>query len=255
VTIRQRLAGSLLLLAVFLMGWQWGPGLVGLPVYFVPPLSAVVAEFGRMVTQEQLLHHTLVTAGSVVVGFVGGSAIGMIAGYLLGLSATAEIMLSPYILGLQIAPKVAFAPLFILWFGYTAFPRILVAILITFFPVLVNVLSAVRAVDPDLINLARSLSASRAQVFWKVEFPSSLPSLFAGLRIAATLAVIGVVVGEMSGGNSGLGYLLTYGEGQADTPMVFVSIIMLTLIGIVVYLAVAGAERGLLGWRPTAAGV
>jgi NitT/TauT family transport system permease protein len=247
---RGQLLTSLALFVVFLAGWQWGPGLVGMPIYFVPPFSDVMLAFVRMVAQEQLFHHTLVTALSVVVGFLAGSLIGMVSGYLLGLSVTAEIVLSPYILGLQIAPKVAFAPLFILWFGYTTFPRILVAILITFFPVLVNVLGAVRTVDPDLINLARSLSASRSQVFWKVEFPASMPALFSGLRIAATLAVIGVVVGEMSGGNSGLGYLLTYGEGQADTPMVFVSIILLTIIGIITYLAVVGAERALLNWGP-----
>jgi NitT/TauT family transport system permease protein len=249
VTPRQ-IAASAALLVLFLAAWQWGPALIGMPAFFIPPVSDVVGEFGRMIGQEKLFYHTAVTAASVVVGFVAGSLIGMIAGYALGMSVTAELVLSPYILGLQIAPKVAFAPLFILWFGYNAFPRILVAILITFFPVLVNVLGAVRNVDPDLVNLARSLSASRAQVFWKVEFPASMPALFSGLRIAATLAVIGVVVGEMSGGNSGLGYLLTFGEGQADTAMVFVAIILLTVIGILAYLGVVALERALPDWGP-----
>ena len=112
--------------------------------------------------------------------------------------------------------------------GFTVYPKILVAILIVFFPVMVNVLTAIRGVDPDLINLARSFKATRAQIFWKIEFPTSMPPMFAGLRIGATLAVVGVVVGELVGGNMGLGYLLTFGEGQADTPMVFVSIVMLT---------------------------
>jgi NitT/TauT family transport system permease protein len=186
----------------------------------------------------------------VLVGFVIGSLIGMVVGYLLGMSPTAEVVLSPYILGLQIAPKVAFAPLFILWFGYNEYPKIVVAVLIVFFPVLVNVLSAIRTVDPDLRNLARSFSSTRAQLFWKIEFPASLPALFAGLRIGATLAVIGVAVGEMVGGNIGLGYLLVYGEGQADTPMVFVTIIGLTLIGILMYVAVVLAERCILSWQP-----
>ena len=97
------------------------------------------------------------------------------------MSPTAELALSPYILALQIAPKVAFAPLFILWMGFTVYPKILVAILIVFFPVMVNVLTAIRGVDPDLINLARAFKATRAQIFWKVEFPASLPPMFAGL--------------------------------------------------------------------------
>jgi NitT/TauT family transport system permease protein len=151
---------------------------------------------------------------------------------------------------LQIAPKVAFAPLFILWMGFTIYPKILVAILIVFFPVMVNVLTAVRGVDPDLINLARSFKATRSQIFWKIEFPASLPPLFAGLRIGSTLAVIGVVVGELVGGNSGLGYLLSFGEGQGNTAMVFVTIIMLTIVGGIAYLLVILAEMRVLHYMP-----
>ena len=154
----------------------------------------------------------------VLAGFVLGSLLGAVFGYLLGMSPTAEFALSPYILALQIAPKVAFAPLFILWMGFTVYPKILVAILIVFFPVMVNVLTAVRGVDPDLINLARAFKATRAQIFWKIEFPTSMPPMFAGLRIGSTLAVVGVVVGELVGGNKGLGYLLSFGEGQAEHP-------------------------------------
>ena len=154
------------------------------------------------------MFHTGVTAAEVIAGFILGSLMGAVFGYLLGMSPTAEIALSPYILALQIAPKVAFAPLFIMWMGFTVYPKILVAILIVFFPVMVNVLTAIRGIDPDLINLARSFTASRAQIFWKIEFPSSMPPLFASLRIGSTLAVVGVVVGELVGGNFGLGYLL-----------------------------------------------
>ncbi len=152
---------------------------------------------------DHLLLHTGVTIGEVLAGFVLGSLLGAVVGYLLGMSPTAEFALSPYILALQIAPKVAFAPLFILWMGFTVYPKILVAILIVFFPVMVNVLTAVRTVDPDLINLARAFKATRAQIFWKIEFPTSMPPMFAGLRIGSTLAVVGVVVGELVGGNAG----------------------------------------------------
>ena len=112
---------------------------------------------------------------------------------------------------------------------------------------MINVLTAIQAVDPDLVNLARAFKATRAQIFWKIEFPTSLPPMFAGLPIGSTLAV---VVGELVGGNRALGYLLTFGEGQANTPMVFVSIAMLTVVGSIAYLAVIIAERRVLHYVP-----
>ncbi|HEV7372886.1 ABC transporter permease, partial [Arenibaculum sp.] len=132
------------------------------------------------------------------------------------------------------------------------YPKVLVAILIVFFPVMVNVLGAIRTVDPDLINLARTFKATRWQIFRTIQFPSAMPPLFSGLRIASTLAVIGVIVGELVGGNMGLGYLLVFGEGSGNTAMVFVTIIMLTLIGIAAYGAVVLAERRVLHYLPKA---
>jgi NitT/TauT family transport system permease protein len=237
-------------LVVVLAAWEWGPGLLGIPVYIIPSLSEVAREAVRMWQVSHVLMHTGVTAGEVLAGFALGSLLGAFIGYALGMSPATEVALSPYILALQIAPKVAFAPLFILWMGYSVYPKILVAVLIVFFPVMVNVLTAIRTVDPDLINLARSFKATRAQIFWKIEFPASIPALFAGLRIGATLAVVGVVVGEFVGGNLGLGFLLTFGEGQANTPMVFVSIVLLTVIGGLAYLAVVVTEQRVLHYLP-----
>jgi NitT/TauT family transport system permease protein len=242
---------SLAVLVVFLAAWEWGPPALGVPSYIVPTASECFNEFVRMIGRDKLFFHMGVTASEVVIGFVLGSLLGMIVGYILGMSPTAEVVLSPYILALQIAPKVAFAPLFVMWFGFTIYPKILVAILIVFFPIMVNVLTAIRTVDRDMVNLARSFTASRLQVFWKIEFRAAMPPLFAGLRIGATLAVIGVVVGELVGGNSGLGYLLVFGEGAANTPMVFVSIILLTVIGILAYGAVIAVERRVLHYIPS----
>jgi NitT/TauT family transport system permease protein len=248
--IRRGSAASAALLIIFLAAWEWGPGLLGIPPFIVPPASMVYQEFVRMLSVNHLMFHTGVTAIEVLAGFALGSLLGAVFGYVLGISPVAEFALSPYILALQIAPKVAFAPLFILWMGFTIYPKILVAILIVFFPVMVNVLTAIRGIDPDLINLARSFTATRSQVFWKVEFPSSMPPMFASLRIGATLAVVGVVVGELVGGNVGLGYLLSFGEGQANTPMVFVCILMLTLIGGVAYVGVIAVEQRVLHYMP-----
>lgn len=246
------IAASLAVLAAFLAAWEWLPKAAGIPAFILPPPSRVSSEFLRMLANDKLLWHSAVTALEVVAGFFLGALLGAAIGFVLGLSPRAELVLSPYLLALQIAPKVAFAPLFVMWMGYTIYPKILVAILIVFFPVMVNVLTAVRTVDPDLVNLARSFSARRGQIFRMIEYPSSLPPLFAGLRIGATLAVIGVVVGELVGGNTGLGYLLVYGEGQGNTAMVFVTIILLTVIGIAAYGAVVYAEKRVLHYLPRA---
>lgn len=248
---RKAWLGSLIVLVVFLAAWQWGPGLLGMPEFILPSLQRVVVEFGRMAADD-LWMHSGITALEIVVGFALGALLGVVVGVALGLSPSAEAILSPYILALQIAPKVAFAPLFVMWLGYTVYPKILVAILIVFFPIMVNVLSAIRTVDPDMINLVRTLNGRRLQIFRLVEFPSAMPALFSGLRIGSTLAVIGVTVGELVGGNLGLGFLLVSSEGQGNTAAVFVTIIMLTLIGIVAYGAVVWAERRVLHYLPKA---
>ena len=240
------------MLAAFLAAWEALPGLLGIPPFILPPASRVWSEFLRMLANDRLLWHSGITSLEVIVGFFLGSVLGMTIGYILGVSPRAEVVLSPYILALQIAPKVAFAPLFVMWLGYTVYPKILVAVLIVFFPVMVNVLTSMRTVDPDMVNLARAFSASRWQIFRMIEYPASLAPLFSGLRIGATLAVIGVVVGELVGGNLGLGYLLVFGEGQGNTAMVFVTIIALTLIGIVAYGAVILVERRVLHYIPRA---
>ncbi|NIE74265.1 ABC transporter permease [Pantoea sp. Tr-811] len=244
--------GSLALLLLFLLLWQWGPRLLGMPEFVMPPLSRVAEESVLMWQGSSLLEHTLITAFEIIVGFALGALLGVSIGVALGLSPSAEAMLSPYILALQIAPKVAFAPLFVMWLGYTIYPKILIAILIVFFPVMINVLSAIRTVDPDMINLVRTLNASRWQIFRLVEFPSAMAALFSGLRIASTLAVIGVTVGELVGGNQGLGFLLVDAEGQGNTAGVFVAIVLLTLIGVLAYGAVVWAEKRVLHYLPKA---
>jgi NitT/TauT family transport system permease protein len=226
--------------------WQFLPGALGIPKFIIPTPADMLAEGQRMILRENLGRHFLSTAWTTVAGFALGSLFGAMIGYLLGMSRFWESVLSPYILAMQIAPKVAFAPLFIMWFGYGFWPKLITTVLVVFFPIMVNVLQAMRVADRDLINLARAYTMTRAQTFWKILFPLSLPALMAGLRIGATLAVIGVTVGELVGGNTGLGFLITYGEGQSDTAMVFDAIVLLTAIGIALYWIVGRIERRVL---------
>lgn len=243
---------SLTLLALVLLAWEFLPPALDVPKFIIPTLSDCLAELSRMWAFEGLLGHFISTALYTVLGFIVGSLLGAVLGYLLGMSEFWEKVLSPYILALQIAPKVAFAPLFIMWFGYNAMPKLLVTVLIVFFPVLVNVLQAMRTVDRDLVNLARAYNLSRLGVFWKIEMPSTLPNLMAGLRIASTLAVIGVTVGELVGGNTGLGFLISYGGGQANAAMVFDAILLLTVIGYILYFALVRIEGRVLHYLPRA---
>ena len=246
----KEVAATLVVGLAVIAAWEFVPPALGVRRFIFPNFSVTMAEFQRMVAQEGLWGHVISTATMTAIGFVAGSLLGAIGGYLLGMSAFAERVLSPYILGLQIAPKVAFAPLFIMWFGFTDWPKLLVTVLIVFFPILVNVLQAMKTIDRDQVNLARAYSMSRARIFWSVEVPSTMPALLAGLRIGATLAVIGVTVGELVGGNTGLGFLITFGQGQANAAMVFNAILLLTAIGIVLYGIVAFFEGRILHYIP-----
>ena len=246
------LIASLVLLVLVLLAWQFLPPALDVPKFIIPTVTDCLAELQRMWAQEGLLGHTLSTALYTVLGFAIGSLLGAVIGYLLGMSEFWEKVLSPYILALQIAPKVAFAPLFIMWFGYNAMPKLLVTVLIVFFPVLVNVLQAMRTVDRDLVNLARAYNLSRWGIFLKVEMPWTMPNLMAGLRIASTLAVIGVTVGELVGGNTGLGFLISYGGGQANAAMVFNAIVLLTVIGFLLYSVLVRIEERVLHYLPKA---
>lgn len=245
---------SFLVAVVVLVAWQYLPPMFGVPKYILPRLTDLWFEGVRMWKQENLLMHFVSTATMSILGFALGGLLGAVFGYALGLLPTWEKVLSPYILALQIAPKVAFAPLFILWFGYNAWPKLIVTILVVFFPILVNVLQAMRVMDRDLVNLARAYNMSRAKIFFKIMLPFSMPNLLAGLRIGATLAVIGITVGELVGGEIGLGYLISFGQGQANTAMVFDAIGLLTVIGIAMYWIVTAVETRVLHYLPRALG-
>ena len=237
-------------LAILLALWA---GLSQLyPPFILPGPVDVAARFAQALTDGTLVRHLSVTLVEALLGFALGFVVAVILGYGIAKQPLVERIISPYVVASQAVPIVALAPLLILWFGHGLASKVLVCALVVFFPILVNVLQAMRTVDRDMINLARAYSLTRSQIFWKIEFPSSLPALMAGLRIGATLAVIGVTVGELVGGNTGLGYLITYAEGQANAAMVFNAILLLTVIGIVLYGIVAAAEERILHYIPKA---
>ena len=195
-----------------------------------------------------LLKHTYVTLCETITGFLAGAAIGMFLGYPLAKSRKLERILSPYIVAAQTAPKIALAPLIVIWLGFGLSSKFFLVALIVFFPIFVNMITGMRSVDRNLLELMKSTGASKFDIFKKIEMPSSLPMLFAGFKTGITLAVIGAVVGEFVGANAGLGYLTIYAAGLMDTSQVFVAILQLTLLGIVLYALVSLIGKKLMPW-------
>jgi NitT/TauT family transport system permease protein len=187
----------------------------------------------------------------VLAGLFLGVLAAAVLGYWIAKSPSVERLLSPYIVASQAIPIVAIAPLLVIWFGPGRLSKVLISALIVFFPVLVNTVVGVRSVPQDLRQLMRSLRASRRQVFTKLEVPAALPVLLGGLKIGATLSVIGAVVGEFVGADEGLGFLVSIGRGLYDTPLVFVAVFLLIAMALALYGLVAWLERRLT-WRTEA---
>jgi NitT/TauT family transport system permease protein len=174
---------------------------------------------------------------------------GMLAATLIVVVPRFRDVVMPILLIAQIVPKVAVAPLLLIWFGYGLLPKVLVAFLVAFFPIVVNGASGLASVQPELLDLGKSLEANRWQTFWKFQIPSALPEIFGGMKIAMTLAVIGAIIGEFVGGNHGLGYLIMVANQEANTAFAFASIFLLSLMGVLLYMAVELAERILVPWN------
>ncbi|MEU4228059.1 ABC transporter permease [Nonomuraea sp. NPDC026600] len=199
-------------------------------------------------------HHTLVTGYETVLGFAIAVVVGIAAAVLMVASAEVEKTLYPLLLFAQVVPKIAIAPLFVVWLGFGLTPRIVVAVLIAFFPVVISMVTGLKSVDPEMLQLASTMGASPAKTFVKIRFPASLPFLFSGLKVAVTLAVTGAVVGEFVGGNDGLGSVILQANGNIDTPMLFAGLLVMSFLGVVLFVAVEFAERLLLPWHASRRG-
>jgi NitT/TauT family transport system permease protein len=192
--------------------------------------------------------HTLVTLYEILAGFALGVAVGFVAGVLIAEVPTLNRVLMPYIIALNAAPKIAFAPLLLVWFGFGMGSKIVMAALIAFFPLLVNVVTGVANADQAKLRLMQSLAASRRMVFLKVKLPDAMPMIFAGLKTSIVLAVVGAVVGEFVGADAGLGHLIKESEYQMDVAFTFTVIVLLSAIGILLFYALEFLERRVLFW-------
>ncbi|HEV6953407.1 MAG TPA: ABC transporter permease [Promicromonospora sp.] len=234
------------LLALFAVWWfvAWRE-LV--PAYLVPSPGAVAETMAA--DWAMLLEHTWVTTLETIVGFALAAVIGVAAAVLLVYSRTAERSLYPLILFAQVIPKIAIAPILVVWFGFGMTPKIVLAVLIAFFPVVVSAVAGLRSVDPELLELSATMGASRWKTFRKIRFPGALPQLMSGLKVAVTLAVVGAVVGEFVGADRGLGYVLLLASGNLDAPLLFADLLLMSLIGVVLFVLVEVLERLLVPWH------
>lgn len=246
----RRTVKIVLTLVVFAVLWELACRLFKVPTYLVPKPSDIAL---RLYDKRGLyLGQTWVTLYETVAGFLLADLVGIVAAALVVMIPSLRDIIMPLLLIAQIVPKVAIAPILLIWFGYGLVPKILIAFLVAFFPIVVNTASGLISVEPELLDLGRSLEASRWQTFWKFRIPAALPDLFSGMKIAITLAVIGAVIGEFIGGNRGLGYLIIIANQELDTPLAFAALFILSVGGILLYGAIELLERLLIPWAAPA---
>jgi len=243
------------LLLVFIVGaWKLSTLLSGISEFVLPPPEAVAATLAELVRQPEIwLVHARITLVETLAGFAIALVSGVVAGAVLGRVLWLEVALRPLIVALQVIPKVALIPLFVIWFGFGITSKIVIAAILAFFPIMLNVLLGVRSVEPGHREVMRSLDASRWQTFSSLDFHSTLPYVFAGMEVGIVFAVIGAIVGEYLGGNQGLGYMVVVSLNALDAPQLFAVIILLAALGSVLFLAVNALKRAAIPWHDSVA--
>jgi NitT/TauT family transport system permease protein len=226
---------------VVLALWEGGTRLSGVPPFLLPAPSAVA--MSMQANASLLLLNGWVTTLEIMLGFLLSIVVGIPLALAIFLWPPFSRSILPLLVSSQAMPKVAVAPLFLVWFGFGLLPKVLIAFLIAFFPIVISTAVGLAAIEPEKIQLARSMGFNALDTFFKFRLPNALPSIFGGLKISITLAVVGAVVGEFVGGDAGLGYLLMVANGSMDTQLLFAGIVALTILGVVLFLLVEIAER------------
>ena len=237
-------------LVVFLLVWQAVVVISGFPPFILPPPGAVLGRLGTAWADGTIQPHLRTTLVEVALGLTVGAGSALVVGYTLARSVLVERLLSPYLVAAQATPILALAPLIALWFGPGLVGKVIICALIVFFPVAVATMVGIRAVDAGLLELGRSLRATRRQILTTLEIPAALPSILGGMRVGVTLAVVGAIVGEWAGAERGLGVLINLARGSLfDIPLMFATLLTIALVGIALYLIVVLIERRLVGVR------
>jgi len=236
--------------AFFVLVWKAIVIIGGLPPFILPPPETVVERFVGAWLDGTVWPHFVTTMVEIVLGFAVGVALALVVGYGLARSVLFERLASPYLVAAQAIPILVLAPLLVLWFGPGLASKVVICALIVFFPVAIATMVGIRSVDARLIELGRSLRATRRQVLTTLEIPAALPNIFGGMRVGVTLAVVGAVVGEWAGASNGLAVLINLARGSLfDIPLMFATLLTIALVGVALYLVVVVVERRLVGAR------
>ncbi len=234
------------LVAALLLAWQLAALALEVPKWLLPAPTEIGATLYS--SWELLARHGWVTLQEVLVGFGLSFVVGVALAVAIAYSRTLERAIYPFVIASQTIPVIAIAPILLIWFGYGLLPKVIVVALICFFPIVVNMVDGLRSVDQDLVNLLRTLGASRWQIFTKARLPASLPFLLSGTKVAIAVSVIGAVIGEWVGASAGLGYFMVRSASQFQTARVFAAILVLSAMGVSLFGLVAASERYLLPW-------
>jgi NitT/TauT family transport system permease protein len=226
--------------------WEVASRVTSLPAFILPAPSSILAV--GLEWRRHIPGHFAVTLYETLVGFALSIAVAIPIAILIVSSGFLSRTIYPLLLVFQSVPKVAVAPLLLLWVGYGELPKILVVFLVSFFPIVIGTAAGLTSVPPDMLDLVRSLSATTSQLFLKVRFPYAMPQIFVGLKVAITLAVIGAVIGEFVGSERGLGYLILVSSSQINTALAFASMILLSVMSIVLFYALEWLERVVVPW-------
>jgi NitT/TauT family transport system permease protein len=243
----KNILGTLGSFALILVAWDLVVRIFGIKPYLLPPPLTVL---NTIIENWQLLGvHTLWTTGAILAGFIAAAVVAIPLAMLIVVSPLLRRLLYPPMVATQAIPKIALAPLFIVWFGFGVVPKVAVAFLIAFFPVVIDTIVGLRSIDPAMVQLARSMGAPPHRIFLRLRLPNALPMIFGGLKVASALAVVGALTGEFVGADKGLGYVLVSASGNLNTALLFATLVILSALAMVFFYAVELVERILIPWH------
>lgn len=243
----QRRAAPLIVFALLFALWEFAVHLTGIKEYLLPPPSKVWSEFLKR--YPTVMDGALITTQEIIAGYLLAVVVSIPLALSVAYSRFIETAIYPVVVFLQIIPKIAIAPLFIIWFGFGFTPKLLLVFLLSFFPIVVASIAGFKSVDPEIMDFARTTGAGGWKMFFKIRLPQALPDIFTGLKVGAALSATAAVVAEFVASDRGLGYLLLQYNGNLETPMVFAIIVLLSLIGLTVYYVVEIVERIAIPWH------
>ena len=242
-----RTQSVIVVLGGFLLIWEAWVRLAGVPTYFLPAPSAIFIE----IVQDPLWYarHSAYTVGACLLGFFMALAVGILAAIGIVYSKVLENTLYTFLVSLNSIPKIALAPLFIIWMGTNLSSKVAISMLIALFAIVIDTVLGLRSVDPDVLDMTKSMRASPLQVLWKIRFPTALPAMFAGMKVAVSLALVGAIAGEFVASNVGLGYVILTAQGMMQTTRVFAAIVLLGVLGTALFYLIALVERLVVPWH------